>query len=307
AEHRNRRDKPRPWNEPPQETKDAVARVYKGPGMTVTLEVDNSNTQFALLALWVARRHGVPCDWAIGRVEQRLRATQRPHGGWTYRYPPAVTDPGVFRSPDYQPSPQMTCAGLLGLALAHAVTADNPKAPKRDLKADEAVKNGFLALGAVIDAPSGNPGRMDKPGKLYYFLWSLERMAVLYDLKTIGGKDWYRWGAEILLANQQGSGAWHGEYSAGGCDTCFALLFLKRANVAEDVSKRLRDHSNDRGKARRKLLEMMEREFAPPPGRRAPPGRQGSAAPPSRPVTLVEASPPKPWAVVLEPRRGGRV
>jgi len=43
-----------------------------------------------------------------------------------------------------------------------------------------------------------------------YFLWSVERVAVLYDLKTIGGKDWYGWGAQILLANQRGAGNWTG-------------------------------------------------------------------------------------------------
>ena len=26
-----------------------------------------------------------------------------------------------------------------------------------------------------------------------YFLWSVERVAMLYDLKTIGGRDWYAW------------------------------------------------------------------------------------------------------------------
>ena len=41
-----------------------------------------------------------------------------------------------------------------------------------------------------------------------YFLWSLERMAVIYDLKLIEGKDWYEWGAEIILANQQADGGW---------------------------------------------------------------------------------------------------
>src|SRR5262249_3508894 len=45
----------------------------------------------------------------------------------------------------------------------------------------------------------------------YYFLWSLERMAVAFGLETIGGKDWYNWGAEILLANQSPNGGWEGD------------------------------------------------------------------------------------------------
>ena len=41
-----------------------------------------------------------------------------------------------------------------------------------------------------------------------YFLWSVERVAVLYNLPTIGKKEWYRWGAEILVANQKKDGNW---------------------------------------------------------------------------------------------------
>ena len=38
--------------------------------------VDHSNTQFAVLALWVARRHGMPVDYALWKTEQRFRALQ---------------------------------------------------------------------------------------------------------------------------------------------------------------------------------------------------------------------------------------
>ena len=57
---------------------------------------------------------------------------------------------------------------------------------------------------------------------------------------AVTDKDWYRWGAEILLKNQQGDGGWHGAYSQGGSDTGFALLFLKRANLAPDLARHLR-------------------------------------------------------------------
>src|SRR5262249_45108075 len=45
---------------------------------------DNSNTQSAPLALWVARRQGIPADGALARVEVRFRSTQNPDGGWAY-------------------------------------------------------------------------------------------------------------------------------------------------------------------------------------------------------------------------------
>jgi hypothetical protein len=76
-------------------------------------------------------------------------------------------------------------------------------------------------------------------GRNYCFLWSLERMAVVYDVKTIGKRDWYRWGAELLLQRAKANpvNLWQGEYDIA--DTCFAILFLKRANVAEDLTRQL--------------------------------------------------------------------
>src|SRR5262249_39768784 len=70
---------------------------------------DNSNTQFGVLAVWAARKHGVPVEAALNRIEQRFLATQNPQtGGWPYG----------GRGGDGSPS--MTCAGLLGLATALA-------------------------------------------------------------------------------------------------------------------------------------------------------------------------------------------
>ena len=41
-----------------------------------------------------------------------------------------------------------------------------------------------------------------------YFLWSLERVGVLYNLPKIEDKDWYAWGSKTLLARQQPDGNW---------------------------------------------------------------------------------------------------
>jgi hypothetical protein len=72
-----------------------------------------------------------------------------------------------------------------------------------------------------------------------YFLWSVERVGVIFDLKTIGGKDWFGWGAEIILNNQQKDGSWRDRF-AGIPDTCFALLFLRRVNIAKDLTDKFR-------------------------------------------------------------------
>jgi outer membrane biosynthesis protein TonB len=92
---------------------------------------DNSNTQFGVLGVWVARKYAVPVEAALERIEKRFLGTQTASGGWPYSGP-------------HDGSPSMTCAGLLGLATAVArreertLRADAPKpAPK---KPDEPAK-----------------------------------------------------------------------------------------------------------------------------------------------------------------------
>lgn len=203
---------------------------------------DNSNTQFATLALWVGRRYGIPTQQALIRCDKRFRATQNLDGGWSY-------SPSVVETPRRSTSTAaMTCAGLLALACGHGATLDikkakDPKAPdKRDLSKDSSIKAGLTALSTAVGNPLGWKGDELRPpavalahGRAYYYLWSLERVAVILGLETIGKKDWYNWGAEILLASQHANGTWTGEYGPV-IDSCFAMLFLKKANLARDLS-----------------------------------------------------------------------
>jgi hypothetical protein len=88
---------------------------------------------------------------------------------------------------------------------------------------------------------SGTIFGADSWGDLY-LLWSIERVGVIYDVREIqpgGGREWYPWGADIILANQKDGGQWEDRFP-GVPDTCFALLFLKRANIAKDLTDKLR-------------------------------------------------------------------
>jgi hypothetical protein len=224
---------------------------------------DNSNTQFAILGLWVIRRYGIVADNALARLDARYRHSQNPDGGWGYHY-----SSGGGQS---QSTGAMTCAGLLGLAVQHGAVnesrlrtdpkgADKPPLPRSvpsDPAKDAAVRRGLLALGTTIGQPVGNKGGKGKGGppivargpairKGYYYLWSVERVAVAYGLATIGNKDWYSWGAELLLASQDRDGSWHGEYGAD-VDTSFALLFLRRVNLTRDLTASLKGLVQDPG------------------------------------------------------------
>lgn len=186
---------------------------------------DNSNTQFAMLALWVARKHGIPVETAMNRVQARFQNSQSPAGMWTY----VLTTPGAPEVDLGPSSPAMTCAGLQGLAFGHAVA---PKPDRSRLLKDSQVKKGMHYLAKLMKSDQPLPEALQ--GRRYYFLWSLERTGMAYNLKKIEDLDWYRWGAEILLREQDGNGGWSGQY--GICDTCFALLFLKRVNVTGDLT-----------------------------------------------------------------------
>jgi hypothetical protein len=223
---------------------------------------DNSNTQFATLALWVGRRYGVPTQGALLRVEERFRKSQLADGGWSYLIQPNRTvrlmAGGVLNS-----RAPMTCAGLLGLACGHGARVDvkaakDGKTSTADISKDINLKAGLKAVAEAVGRPVGWDGRAPRPATIptarataYYFLWSLERVAVILGLDTIDRKDWFTWGVEVLLANQMPDGRWAGHYGVSGADTCFALLFLKKVDLAHDLTARLRGGKGLGGRALR--------------------------------------------------------
>jgi hypothetical protein len=301
---RNRKEpdgKPGPARQPqplPQELLDRIDALYAaGGGAAATVVPDNSNTQFSLLALWVARRHGVPVERAFALAEQRLRTTQHASGGWGYKSARAGMRTGT------DANAQMTCCGLIGLGLAHGAATQ-----KRDLSKDEAIRKGLVAVAGAVGVPASDLSKVPRlakgaPTQVYYTLWSLERMAVLYDLPTIMGKDWYRWGAQFLLVNQRADGSWQGTYPEGGCDTAFAVLFLKRANVAADLTERIK-----KDPYRPKFLEGIQdsapKRRSPPPGEGQKQRRSSLSLPPREPGQSKWSSPGP--AAARPPRPGER-
>jgi hypothetical protein len=206
-------------------------------------DTDNSNTQFAALALWAAGRHDVPMERTLTLLDRRFRVSQTPGGRWGYYFHSRSDNDEYVTTRS-----AMTGSGLLGLAVAHGLTTsgtmDGTRPPPAE---DPAIERGLKALGQLVgDAkpPSKGIGRRAPPPKgiNFYLLWTLERVGVLYNLTTIGGKDWYAWGTDVLLRAQGQDGSWrNGDYPGAATthDTCFALLFLKRANLTQDLSQRL--------------------------------------------------------------------
>jgi hypothetical protein len=231
---------------------------------------DNSNTQFGVLGTWVARKYGVPCDTALDAIEKRFLTSQNSGGGWSYagstKGTPSMTCAGLLalatsiaRREERLLPPASTKNGAAtnrpgeGPGQAAAPLASSPPAKSfPDAKTDpvkrppdsldKAAEKALTSLGPALAAnPKGKGARFNINGgtlgdRDLYFLWSVERVGVVYGLQTIAGVDWYDAGAEDLVATQNLSGSWGRGGKGAEVDTSFALLFLVRSNPSQDLS-----------------------------------------------------------------------
>ncbi len=223
-----------PWQDAPDsEENKRAARIV---GAT-----DNSNTQFAMLGLWAAQRHNIPVGPTFRLMVERFQRTQQANGWWTY-----FLDHDSHA--DRVQHPSMICVGLLGLAIGCETKSRIPGAPQLK-KADLVVLKGLAALSQDMEVAASGLERFAASSRGPYYLWSVERVAMLYDLPTIGDKDWYRWGARILIACQSPSGEWRTlsfnaneipkAYYGPTLNTAFALLFLKRSHPMKELTPKL--------------------------------------------------------------------
>jgi hypothetical protein len=194
---------------------------------------DNSNTQLAILGLLTVEKHDIPIERTMALIDWRFRNSLTEKLGWNYR-------------PNWPTTPAMTASALTGLALKHGLLLPNLRDRGRHVTVrDPLVQRGFLTLDHLLDRYiDGFYTRRTKLEKLdLYCLWTVERVAVLYNLRRIGVIEWYPEGVKLLLAAQQEDGSW----GPGGTtcleqpsvSTSFALLFLKRSNPARELTERL--------------------------------------------------------------------
>jgi len=192
---------------------------------------DNSNTQYAALGLRACYDAGIlipeeTMTRAVKWLTESLHAAEGESkagkgavvsGGETPGQPQGWAYKGAEEGKAYG---SMTAGGVGALTIYDYMM-------KKDWKKDPAVKNGMTWLGSHFSA-TDNPGR----GKawLLYYLYGIERAGVLYGTDKMGDHDWYVEGAKFLLDTQQGDGSWKesGRENATW-DTCFAILFLKKA------------------------------------------------------------------------------
>lgn len=197
-----------------RENRDEASKLWAYPDR----EPDLSNTQYALLGLHAASRMGValPKAFLLESVAAVVKHRTR-DGGFLYR-------PGGDLA-----NGSMTAAALADLRIAalHLKGFGPYESRRKDLEAAEKAGFEWLEMRYRFDAnPAGVRGSM-RPWT-HYYLYALERACSLAGLTRIGPHAWYADGARWLLETQQADGSWA---KGDAVDTCFALLFLKRATL----------------------------------------------------------------------------
>jgi hypothetical protein len=173
---------------------------------------DNSNTQYAVMALDAAAKADVEMDAAIWRqVKEYYLRVQLPDGGWAY----TSRDPGPVSGSSTQ---TMTSAGVTGLAICRHQLKEKPSA---------AMDRGLERLAELYDPSHPMAG--------YYFMHGLSRAAVASGQAKLENKvkrvsfDWKQDIRRRLLKAQASNGSWQSTHpweSHPPLATSFAVLVL---------------------------------------------------------------------------------
>ncbi|MDX1946795.1 MAG: DUF4159 domain-containing protein [Pirellulaceae bacterium] len=226
-------------------------------------QADNSNTQFAMLALHEAERAGVKVTdqtWQLAFNYWTNKGMQLPGGGYGYRFGGA--------GPGEQPTGSMTSAAIASLIIAgdRLRSGDATIAGGRiqccgPHEPDTALDDAFAWLGKVFSVQA-NPG--NEAGWLLYYLYAVERVGRMSGQRYIGGHDWFREGAEMLVARQKDTlnGSWIGVNHVERdpvISTALALLFLAKGRRPVVMAKLKHDLADDWDHHRRAVQNLTGR------------------------------------------------
>ena len=198
---------------------------------------DNSNSQFAVLALHEAERAGAKVQqqtWE--KAAAYWKGCQNVRGSWGYLQ---AWEHGTG---------SMTCAGIAATVICNGHVNEPNAIIKNGLvqccqarEDDDALERALRWLGNNFSVRR-NPGLRQTEGTWrYYYLYGLERVGRLTARRFIGEYDWYREGAEFLVKEQDPfSRSWTGTHHAEDnphVATPLALLFLAKGRRPILMSK----------------------------------------------------------------------
>ena len=198
--------------------------------------VDNSNSQFAVLALHEAERAGVKIKeqtWKLALDYWIDDRRQHPDGSWSY----GLDNPAVSGS--------MTCAGIASAIIARdRLSVGDASVRGTSIQccgapadpAEQSIERGLKWMARKFTATQ-NPNTAGLGGVsrnypwLLYYLYGVERVGRMSGQRFIGKHDWYREGCRFLIDDRNLNGSWQGT-GPGEADpvigTALALLFLSK-------------------------------------------------------------------------------
>jgi len=210
----------------------AVRKMKPGPE-----KGDNSNSQYAALGLRACHDAGVTVPREVlERARKWWTSSQHPEDGKDKNAVASGVGGGIrgwcYNRTDvcektHRPYGSMTAGGTGALVIYDHLLGI-------DWRKDPAMRAGLNWL-ATRWTVTKNPGPTELQAagetELYYYLYAVERLGLLCGLKKIGGHGWYEEGAQAILGAQREDGSWDDgvSRSCATWDTCFAILFLKRA------------------------------------------------------------------------------
>ncbi len=223
---------------------------------------DNSNTQFAVLALHEAERVGAQVDPQTWRLAADYwKRIQEPNGSWGYQ--PGLPSTG-----------SMTAAGIGAWVIAAGHVAQPSARVENGAaqcclppSADDVLQRAVGWMGRNFSV-TRNPGQGGVGMWHLYYLYGLERVGRLTAHRMIGDHDWYREGAEFLVSHQDPfSHHWQGRGHAEDqphIATALALLFLSKgrwpvlvAKLQHGPDEDWNNHRNDMAS----ITALAEREW----------------------------------------------
>jgi len=173
--------------------------------------VDNSTTQYGVLAMWQASKCGLSIPKSFWQnAMQNFFNMQNPDGGWTYGASAAS-------------KPSMTLSGLVCLMIAQQELFRGQSKP--DPKITAAIEKGLAYLDKNFD--TGDGGAHSGAGYTWY---GYERVGLACGRKYFGNKDWFQEIAQKIVARDA-------QYGARIHEAAFDLMFLARGRVPVWINK----------------------------------------------------------------------
>jgi len=208
-------------------TRVAVRRTREGPETG-----DCSNSQYAALGLRACFEAGIdfPVEvidrarkgWADSQHSDEDKKGAAESRGWGYY---GSTFKGSYGA--------MTAGGLSSVCIYDHLLG---KPWTRDPLVEQA-KTWLTVNFSAAEHPQAARGwdGYDGGSFVYYYLYALERAGMMYGTETFGSHAWYPEGAKYILDSQNPDGSWKGrariDENGPVADTCFAILFLRRATA----------------------------------------------------------------------------